>query len=260
MQLTIAGLGIQGVNQITQEAIAAIRWANKVAYVPADVEALAKLFETLDITGAENLLPLYRDDDVDSDNYKRILKKVISLCKQHKKVTLLMPGNPRVGASYVQWLESCKERLGLELRVLPGVSSFAAMANDLKRDPLERGSAIVDANRLLLFGYQMEPAMDYYIYHVCSVGTSRIHMAEPSKENRLELLQSHLLKFYKASHPVTLIESAQTNSVQSFVVQATLGTLKTLLPVLKFGTTLFVPAAAPSKIDEKYLSLLGETA
>jgi len=74
------------------------------------------------------------------------------------------------------------------LHVEPGVSNFTTTANNLGIDPLERGTLVVDANRLLLFEQLPDPAFNTFVYHVGGA-------------DQAELLQRLLLRAYDASTP-----------------------------------------------------------
>lgn len=256
MKLTIVGLGIRGTEQLSLEGVKQIKAAKKVCYLPAAPKKLESALRSMGVEKAEDLLSLYRDGDEDNTNYERIFQKVMKDCAEFGEVALLVPGHPRVGVSLVQWFEQRKEELQLDLQVLPGISSFATMINDLKRDPLERGSVMVDANRMLLFDHHIETSMDYYVYHVCSVGTSRVHLSDASKDNRWDMLRDHLLKFYPASHRIVLVGSAHDDEKEGEQFEATVETIGTLVPHIHFGTTLFIPAATPKRVNREYLRLL----
>jgi len=86
------------------------------------------------------------------------------------------------------------------------------MINDLKVDPLDHGSTIIDANRLLLYKLKIEPKIDLFIYHICSVGNSRTDYNELSKNNHLSSLQNYLSEFYSDNHKIVLISSNKKSS------------------------------------------------
>ena len=171
MRLAIIGLGICGTQQLSLEGKARLLQARKVGCLPTIPLTLHESLGNFGLPPIEDFGAFYRDGDVDEVNYQRLFDKVVADCRKYGDVALLVPGHPRIGVTLVQWLELRKQELQLKLEVFPGISSFDTMINDLSHDPLERGSVLVDANRLLLFEYHIEPSLDYYIYHVCSIGT-----------------------------------------------------------------------------------------
>lgn len=242
MKLRIIGLGIREESQITLEGIRSLRSAEKVCYLPIEEAAVESLLTELQVNDPVNLRHLYHDGRKDLDNYISIAKAILALCKKYDDVAFLVGGHPRVGVSIVQWFEALQKNLDLELDVLPGVSSFAALINDLKIDPLEHGTAMIDCNRLLNHKLKIESSINYFFYHICSVGVAETHVSDASKGNRIDLLKAWLLQFYPETKQVELICSATGKDSKSTATTTTLGDLESLLPKIHFGTTLFISA------------------
>lgn len=259
MKITVVGLGIKGAEQLTLAAVQAIREAAMVDFFPAPAGLLEETFRKWKIERSANLLSLYRSGDRDDWNYQRVFERILFDAERFGNVTVVVPGHPRIGVTVVQWLERHQLDRGYELQVLPGISSFCTMINDLKRDPLECGSVLLDANRLLLYEYQMDPRLDCYLYHVCSVGTTRVHLQDAARQNRLDLLRSYLLRFYSANHRVFLVNSPMLAHEAPEVREATIGDLDGLLPFVHFGTSLYIPANSVPKCNREYLRLLRNT-
>src|SRR5262249_42271153 len=134
------------------------------------------LFSDQGIQNVESLGPLYQDGAHDEDNYSRVIAKIEQEAGRFSRVAVLLPGHPRIGVTIVQRLSHRPD-----VKTLPGISSFATMLNDLAVDPLERGSVILDVNRLLLYDLKIVPELDHYLYHVCSIGSSATNFSDPSK-------------------------------------------------------------------------------
>ncbi len=257
MKLTIVGQGIRAFEQITLEGLAALQSCKKVLYlsVNGDDENL-EFLRKWNIQNFENIKALYEDSALDQENYQRLLDKVIEETQKEENVSLLIPGHPRVGVTLVKWLENQKAKLNLDLIVLPGISSFDTMINDLGLDPLEHGAQMLDTNRVLLFDYQLETCLDTFLYHVCSVGVSHTHLSNASQNNAIDLLQSHLEKFYPASHTVYLLTSNIDVNGSATSVSFPLKELTEQLPKIHFGSTLYIPALRAKKINKSFLQLL----
>jgi uncharacterized protein YabN with tetrapyrrole methylase and pyrophosphatase domain len=253
LRIRVVGAGIRGIAQLTLEALAALRQAPKVLVLGVDADALA----SVGLPDAESLSSLYREGARDEDNYQRIRRRVYAAARQYGEVALLVSGHPRVGVTFLQWLEQDRKTRPFALEVIEGISSFDTMINDLRRDPLERGSVLLDANRVLLFRLALEPRVDHYIYHVCSVGTARTYMSEPATANAIHLLKEHLLRYYPPEHPVELLSSANTASGELVRVVGRVETLEALLPAVTFSSSLFIPAMQPKTVDGRFLELLG---
>ncbi len=257
-KIYVVGLGIKSIGHLTLEAVEVIRNAKKIVYLPVVAKELQNFLQELGQDNAESLLELYKDGAEDNDNYRNIFKKICKECEKHGEVALLVPGHPRIGVSVVQWLEKL-DRTEYELEVLPGISSFDTMMNDMSRDPIEKGSVILDVNRLLLFDYVLEPALDYYLYHICSVGTSRVFVSEPTKQNDLARLQSILLKYFPENHIVHFISSSNFGERPSKVTEVRLSEFCRYGHLIDFSTSLFIPGVRSTKVNKDYLRQILQT-
>lgn len=252
MKIRVIGVGIRGVSQLTIEALEAMRAARKVF----SLSCPPALFLSFGLADIEDISELYRDKDKDEDNYQRIMDKVWFEAQRHKDIALLVPGHPRLGVTILQWLEQMRTKARFTLEVVEGISSFDTLINDLKRDPLERGSVILDVNRLLLFQLTLEPVLDYYLYHICSIGTNRTNVSNPAKDNALHLLKEKLLDYYPQHHKVILIHSAEHPGEVVHIIDGIVGELEKLLPQITFSSSLFIPGVRPKVIDRNYLQRL----
>lgn len=245
----VIGSGIRGALQLTLEAIDRLRTVEEVLFFPSGDLDGDWLDRVAGVRGAVDLSADYRPGAIDTDNYARIVARVADAARSGGTVALLMPGHPRVGVTLTDLLEA---RTDLSVRTIEGVSSFDTMLNDLRRDPLRHATLVIDANRLLYYRYRIDPRVDCYVYHVCSVGTRRAHQHAPWTENRLELLRDYLTEVYAAEHPAILVQSGASSGAEPLLRHGVVGELDRLKPHLTFGTTLFLPGAAlPARAEDR---------
>lgn len=256
MTIYVIGGGVCLANHLTLEAVATLARARKVLFFPSVKGETEATLEAMGQRSFEDLTPLYVEGARDYDNYNRVAAKVVAEARVGGDVVLLLPGHPRVGVSTVKILEKKAVAAGFRVKTLVGVSSFDTMINDLEVDPLEEGSVILDANRLLVNQYVLEPRVNTFIYHVCSVGTSATNRNDPLRGNRLDLLKEVLLRHYPADHECVLIGSPAHFSVPGTRVRVQIGRFEELAPHVHFGTTLFVPAVAAAAVDDELLQNL----
>lgn len=256
MKITVAGLGIQEVDQMTLQTWDMIRSADVILVLPITSKSTLLRLERLTDKPVIDLKSLYREGEKDEVNYGRIFETVLSYAASHREIALLVPGHPRIGVTLVTWLQVEKDKKGYELNVLPGLSSFCTLINDLEFDPIERGTVILDANRMLLFKTQLDPSLNLLLYHVCSVGTAEISVNDPLKNNRIDLVAKYLARFYGKDHVVELVSSAThpempidrtSFKIEDFVKNG---------EKIHYGTTLFVPSRRPVQIDRDFLKLV----
>jgi len=250
----VVGAGVRSHRQLTLEALACLRVVGHVHFFPQAGLTSAWLEETVGVERAVDLTRYYVDGAIDMDNYRRIVRLVGDAARERGSSVLLMAGHPRVGVSMTELLEREDD---LAVSTIEGVSSFDTMLCDLRRDPLKQSSVVMDANRLLYFKYTLDARFDLYLYHVCSVGTRRTHHSDPTKENRLDLLQQYLLGYFEAAHEVFLVESGQRRD-RARVTPLRLDALATAGTDINFGTTLFVPGRDPvaGERDESFARVL----
>jgi hypothetical protein len=249
----VCGVGIRAAQHITVETINHIKAARHVLYFPTAPGELEWLFKRLGQDSIESIASLYVDGDIDTVNYERIVTRVLEAAREKEDVAFVMSGHPRVGVTTLAWLESRMGTHGADVVVSEAVSSFDAMMNDLKRDPLEHGTLIVDANRMLLFNYILDPQLDVYVYHICSVGTTRTRYGDPGSQNRVHLLRDILLRFYQPDHPFVLLSSEQTAGLGRVRITGTIGKLEEIQDTASFASTLFIPGreADRSQVAER---------
>jgi hypothetical protein len=242
MHLRVIGYGMNWRGHLTLEGLAEIRRCRAILYLPTIRGEIEEVLNELNITNHEDISALYCDGDIDTENYRRIYQRTMLAVRQFGDVGLLYPGHPRVGVTPVQWFRVSCRASGIRLTVVPAISSFDTMINDLERDALEFGSVLVDANRMLDRNIPLISSLDYYIYHVCAIGTSRTNLSDPLKDSAWPKLVEHVKQFRKPEHPVMLIQSAAADYLSSTCLTETVGSLFKIGEHIGFGTTLFVPA------------------
>jgi len=255
-KLIVGGLGVKELKQMTIETLESLKRADAVLYLGVTPQRHLPQIAQWGAKNAASILELYTDGDVDENNYQRLCAAVLETAGRHPLTVLLVPGHPRIGVTLVQRLEKLCPMNGIALGVQPGISSFDAMLNDLARDPLEKGSVMIDANRMLLFDMRWDPTLDCYLYHVCSVGTRKVHLSDARQENSWDLLKQHLLTIYPKDARVELVSSSTKEENLSSRVSAPLSEIETLFESVHFGTTMFIPGQKPASMNKNFMNLL----
>lgn len=252
--INIVGCGVNVLDHLTLNAITVLGHSELVLALVtnAEIEILSKY--CLNII---NITPLYKDGDKDTENYYRIYKNTLSHLNHFNNISLLVPGHPRLGVTLTQLFEIQSEKNNYTINVIPGISSFDTMLNDLKIDPLERGSIIIDVNRVLLFDYPINTSLDHFFYHICSIGNIKTEFSNPNDNNRVSLLKKHLLKFYSPEKKITMIQSQSLDSTKMQLTESTLEDINLLLYDVNFSCSLFIQGnSAGKQINETFYNLL----
>lgn len=252
-KLNIVGSGMNMKDDLTLGALEAIKTSDISYFVdsfdPNQIESYGVASEKI-----IDLNDLYVNDDIDINNYQRIFEHVINAFKSNDIVTFIVGGHPRVGVSLTEMFEK-HEKDNISVEVFNGISSFNGMFNELKTDPLETGSVILDVNRPLLFEYDINPYLDLYLYHICSVGNSRTNFIDHTKDNRILLLETYLKKYYDENHIVTII-SCSNQGLKTEINDFKLSELSNRVNLAHFGTSLYIKAKKPTSYNREFYSLI----
>jgi uncharacterized protein YabN with tetrapyrrole methylase and pyrophosphatase domain len=254
-KITVIGRGMNSEQHLTLAGVRALREAGKVIGIEPETAAWLALREEFQLPAVEDISHLYRPDSRDVENYERFVARALELSAEHPRLALLVAGHPRLGVSFLQTLPA-RLPAGTELEVIEGISSFDVLLNDLALDPIERGTAMIDVNRMLLFRYELEPATAAFFYHVCSVANSVTTFDSPEKNGRLSLLSDYLQKFYPANKEIFLCRASNGPSFPATRTALKLSELAGAAAEIDFSSTLFVPPELPTKLDREFLALL----
>jgi uncharacterized protein YabN with tetrapyrrole methylase and pyrophosphatase domain len=255
-KVTVIGRGLDPSRHVNLAAIEAMKISDVVTGVEFDLDSWKTICTRFGLPEIDHSPFTYQSDAKDTDNYQAYVEKILTLIERCNHVSILVSGHPRLGVTLCSLLE--KEALvhGFELDFIPNVSSFDIMINDLKFDPLERGTAIIDSNRLLLFENVLDSGFNYFLYHVSSVGTSRTNFRCPEESNDASLLLDYLLRFYSPDHIVTICKAASDARKSNEYIPIKLGQLATASSQICYSSTLFIPAARPKTINRDFLKRL----
>ncbi|MGA8164277.1 MAG: SAM-dependent methyltransferase [Waddliaceae bacterium] len=254
-KISIIGRGINPEKHLSISALKILCQVDKIVGIEPEKEFWSNLKNEFNFPEIEDVSSLYKNQERDLVNYNRFLDYIFSILSGFNHLALLVPGHPRIGVTFIELM---KERMakGLEIEVIDGISSFDAMITYLDIDPLEQGSVILDANRLLLFQYILEPSLGYFIYHVSSIGNSTTNFLNPAHGNNIGLLQNYLLNFYPKDKNVIFCRIANGLKEKSTRFTACISEIEHLVDLIDYSTTLYIPPEIPRRLDQRYLQLL----
>lgn len=253
--ITVVGRGMDPAKHLTLDGIRALKQADIVLGIEPETEAWAALKQEFGVPDVQDVGCLYKNGAKDADNYSSFINHILSVSETQQNTVLVVAGHPRLGVTFAQML-SQRKNLDCEIRFIEGLSSFDVMLNDLAMDPLERGTAIWDVNRALLFEYKMEPSTNYFLYHVCSVGNSNTNFLDSSEGNQLMVLQNYLLRFYSPEKVIYLCKASNGEKHSAEYIPVLIQDLFKNAKQIDFGTTLLVSAEKPTHINREFLNTL----
>jgi precorrin-3B methylase len=250
VDIYLLGRGIvDGVSQMTIEAMDALRSSRLVFDLSGDANAIRKIHD--------NVIDLFDDywtGELCDDVYKRLEETVVAeVRKNGPSVSIIVDGHPMLFDD-VNWnLLRKGKRRGLNVVAIPGISSLDTMMIDVGAD-LGDGAQIVHSNQLLIYDIALDPHLQTYVLQVGKFGTE--FFSRETRRNlpgRFTRLAAHLTRFYPADHMATLIISLGKKSIRRRVRLGELDNARAFLHRHQDdGLTMYIPAYPRPITDERF--------
>ena len=243
--LIVVGTGIRTVGQMTMEAIAWIRAADKVFHVVGDPIAAAMIAELSD-GRAESLIGLYAEGKPRLATYFAMVERVLASVRGGACTCFAAYGHPGVFAFPTHESIRRARAEGYPAQMLPGVSAEDCLFADLGIDPGTTGCQSYEATDFLLNSRIIDPSSNLILWQIGVLGDAT-YRPRGADRSALPLLVERLLLFYPPTHPVYLYEAAVLPGCQAAVLPVAVGTLASapLSPAL----TAYIPPASPIRTD-----------
>lgn len=240
VDIFIIGTGVIPGAHLTREAEAAIRSSNEVLFVDKSFG----IEELLASVGAKKITDLhavsYREGDNRLDAYRAMASLVVDAALDHGPVTFALYGHPLVYALPPFIVVAAAEAVGLNVKILAGISSLDTMFVDLRIDPCTQGVQMYEATDLLLRQRPLQPDVPCFIWQIGTVG-SRIYSEQRSKPERFSEIKSYLGKFYPDHHEMVAIYSPSIPLAPALLTYFTLDTIESVADELHQGVTVYIP-------------------
>jgi len=154
-----------------------------------------------------NLMSLYVEGALRSDNYSRVTKTIIEGLKEVATVGYVTYGNPLSYDSVAQALAREAETAPWRLEVIAGISSIDTILCDLRLD-MAPGVQVYEASWLVASRTTLNAAAAVILLQLGHFGTARARYRQRRRPESLADLVSYLRGFYPESHTVTLVQSS----------------------------------------------------
>ena len=248
----VVGLGIVSVRQITREAEDAIRTSKTVLYVDAGF-GVNDYLKTL-CRNVVNLLPEYREGLPRMEAYRAMAASVIEAALEAPPVAFAVYGHPTFFVYPSTLICRSAELLGLNVEVLPGISTVDAVCIDLGLDVGMTGLQIHEATTILLVKRRIDPQVPCFILQVDAIETA-LYSTMRSAPDRFRRLQEHLLQFYPPQHVLANVRSATFPLYASDIEPIPLSELPDRLAASGATGTLYIPPIEPTPIVDRELEV-----
>jgi uncharacterized protein YabN with tetrapyrrole methylase and pyrophosphatase domain len=250
--LVVVGTGIRTVGQLTGDAIARLKTADKVYYVIADIVA-ERLIKELH-PSAESLGRCYKLGRSRREAYDAMVGHILASVRAGHRTCFAAYGHPGVFAFPTHEAIRIARAEGYEATMFPAVSAEDCLFADLCVDPAARGCHSHEATRFVLFNKPVDPTSALVLWQVGMFGDTT-YQPEGTRGRWTPLLVERLLQHYSAEHMVTLYEAAVFVGCAPRIERVPLGKLAEA--ELRPATTLYVPPAREDVIDRAVCERLG---
>lgn len=238
-KIALIGSGVRGIRDLTLRSLQQLQESDETLCLgisPRDKLVLRRL----GVRGVRSLDHLYKQGSNDIETYAALLDEVLKAGTRRGSVALLLPGHPAFGVTIASWLRELAAAGSIQLAVFDGISSFDTMLTDLGVDPLTNGTVVIDANRLIVCKTMLNPRLDHFVYHICSVSESTLQFRSPGSTSHLDTLARTLAPMYPKGHTALIISSKPNG--RTSIVRTEVAKIATRRNDVRFDTSLFIPA------------------
>lgn len=239
-EIFIVGLGAVGISQVTPEVDAALR-SSKVVFVVDNNPGVDEYLHSV-CPRVENLMGAYRLGENRLGAYDRMATAVLEAAIDTPPVTFAVYGHPRLYVYPSQEIIEVASHLGLQCRVLPGISTVDVILCDLGLDPGLHGLQMYEASDAMVRGRPLQPDVPCLLLQVGSLETG-ISTLEPSRPERFERFQRYLSSFYDDSHIISVLSVATVPGQKARIVSFPLRRMVHNAGQFTIETTLYIPPA-----------------
>jgi uncharacterized protein YabN with tetrapyrrole methylase and pyrophosphatase domain len=243
--LIAVGTGIRIVGQLTTEAIAWMRRADRLLYVVADAVSEAAILQ-LNPERAESLRPLYAEGMPRLATYDRMANRILTCVREGMVTCAACYGHPGVFADPIHEAIRRVRAEGYPAQMLPAISAEDCLFADMGIDPARDGCQSYDATDFLLHKRKLDATAGVVLWQIGIVGDP-LYRAGPYNLSLLPLLIKRLGKFYCLDHVAYVYEAAMLPGAAPSIRPAPLESLPSVN--LSSMSTLYIPPARLPTVD-----------
>jgi precorrin-3B methylase len=251
-QLVVVGGGIRAISDMTLDAEAQIRAADRVVYCVADPVTERRLHALN--PSAQSLYGLYDDDKPRGDTYNEMTAAILAPVRRGLRVCVVYYGHPGVFAWSTHQSVRIARDEGFRAEMHPGISADASLFADLGIDPSQPGCHSLEATDFLIHDRTPDVRAHFLLWQAECAGDFGFHFSGYARHN-FHILVERLLMFYPATHPVVIYEAAQLPQGQPKIIRASLESITK--DDLTGISTLYLPPAIALRVNDDMGRRLG---
>jgi hypothetical protein len=251
-QLVIVGSGIRAISDLTLDAEAQIRTAQKVLYCVADpvIERRLHLLNPF----SESLYGLYANDKPRIETYLEMVDAMLAPVRAGLRVCGVFYGHPGVFAWPTHQAVRIARRDGFRAEMHASISADASLFADLGIDPSQPGCHSLEATDFLIHQRKPDVTSHFLLWQAECAGDLGFNFAGYQRHN-FHVLIEQLSAFYPATHPVIVYEATSLPQGRPKILRSRLDTISK--GDLTGISTLYLPPAVTNDVDRDMCQRLG---
>jgi uncharacterized protein YabN with tetrapyrrole methylase and pyrophosphatase domain len=253
--LVFVGTGIKSVGQLTMEAIAWMKIADKLLYLVNDPVS-EEIIKDFNPKGAESLFRFYGEGKQRIETYNEMVDHILSFVRSGLRTCVAFYGHPGVFVYPSHEAIRIARSEGYIVKMLPGISAEDCLFADLGIDPSKCGCQSYEATDFLIRSRKFDPSSSLILWQIGVLGNWTFSKNGYDLK-AIPLLLECLYKYYQPSHEVYLYEAAIYPGFEPIIK---------IIPLNKLGdmdihtsTTLYIPPGRSRRTDKKMVSRLLST-
>lgn len=244
--LWVVGTGFRIAGQVTEEALSAIRHADKLFHLVQDVVTHHWL-EQLN-PSAESLADSYVEGRPREETYAEMVERLLAPLREGRRVCAAFYGHPGVFVTPAHEAIRRARREGFEAAMLPGISAEDCLIADLGFDPGATGCQSFEATDFLVRHRRFDPASALVLWQIGAIGVSDFRAGTYWNPRGVAILTRVLAGTYGRAHEVVVYEASPYPIVEPSIHRCPLADLSGA--PISLGSTLYVPPLPGRPADE----------
>lgn len=253
--ITVIGTGMVGLNQLTQEATAALERARHVFVISFDQLVLQELERRY--RHVTDLGYLYEAGVSREVTYKLMVDEVLRSAVAAPPICVAIYGHPYVFVTPTPRIVEEAKSVGMTVSILPGISAMDGLFIDLELDPATHGLQMYEATDLILRRRPLVADVPALIWQVGTVGTLVYEEVLKPGVDEMNGFVTYLSEYYPMDHVVTLARTRTMPVGGPRLISVPLRELSAVAHRVGPPDTLYIPEVVARDVhDSELLSRL----
>jgi hypothetical protein len=251
--LVVVGTGFLIAGQVTPEALASMRAADRLFFLVA--EPATRIWLESQHPLAESLHDVFWEGRPRQAAYDEIVERLLAAVRQGQEVCAAFYGHPGVFVYSSHEAIRRARAEGFTACMFPGVSAEDCLFADLEVDPAADGCQSFEGTDFLIRARIFDPHSALVLWQIGALGVNTYHLRDLWNAEGLAILVETLRRHYPAEHPAVIYEATHYPICDPLIQRTTIAGI----PGCRVTThsTLWVPPIAKAPLDIAMARQLG---